>query len=183
MLPGEGSSSSPTEPDPLPPDAEAQVTLLEGERIVRSWRTGFGFLVMTNLRCVHVWQKPELFATPQWHTGPTFFFYNLAAPRVVARRFVELTEEHDIDIGGARFLVREPDEVCREIDAARAPGRAEWEARSRRAEHELHRPRPVPTPPGATVILREIVKVRCSFCGNLIDDSATRCPICGAPQR
>jgi hypothetical protein len=172
-----------TSPDRIPPGAWAQLELLDGERIARCWRTAFGYLVMTNLRCVHVWPKSELFERTEWHTGPTFFFYNLSPPRVVAARFLELSEAHDIEVGTARFWVRDPSAVCEEIEQARAPGRREWEARRVRVERELHRPMAIPYPPGATVIVREIVKVRCNFCGNLMDATADRCPFCGAPQR
>lgn len=177
------ASRVPTTPDPIPPDARAELDLLDGEKVLRSWRTGFGFLVMTNLRCVHVWKKPELFLRSDWHIGPTFFFYNLAPTHVVASRFLELSEEQDVSVGRARFLVQDPQQVGREIDEAQAAGRAEWDARRNRVQQMLHRPRTAPTSPGATVIVREVVKVRCGFCGNLMDAGDSNCPSCGAPQK
>jgi len=172
-----------TLPDPIDQGARAQLDLLDGERIVRCWRTGFGFLVMTNLRCLHVWHKPQVFSRSSWRAGPSFYFYNLAAPQVVAKRFVELSEDYVGSFEGGRFLVRHPEEVCREIDAARAAGRAEWEVRRARAGRELHRLRAPALPAGTTVIVREVVKVRCNFCGNLMDVARSICPACGAPQK
>jgi len=177
------ANGSPTRPDPIDPGARAQIVLLHGEQIMRSWRTGLGFLVMTNLRCVHVWRRPELFVASEWHSGPTFFFYNLAPPQVVAGRFVKLTEEFPGSVDAARFLVRNPQDVCREIEEARAAGQAEWQARRIRAQQELHRPRRPLPPVGTTVVIREVVKVRCNFCGNLMDIADRSCPSCGAPQR
>ncbi len=36
--------------------------------------------------------------------------------------------------------------------------------------------------PVPQVVLREVVKVPCRFCGTLIDSTATNCPKCGAPR-
>jgi rubrerythrin len=33
-----------------------------------------------------------------------------------------------------------------------------------------------------TEIIREIVKIRCSYCGNLYDETEDKCPHCGAPK-
>jgi len=137
---------------------------------------------MTNLRCIHLWRKAELFSKPEWHTGPTFLFYDLAPPTVLAGRFVVLTEGSGDEATSSRFLVRDPSTVARDIEAARATGRAAWLARRTRVAQELARPRPLPTPPGATVVIREIIKVRCNYCGNLMNASDTVCPACGARQ-
>lgn len=174
---------TPTTPDAIDPAARAAIEFLHGERILRCWRTGIGFLVMTNLRCLHVWHKPELFVRSEWHTGPNFFFYSLAEPRVVAGRFVQLAEEYEGSLEASRFLVRDPHEVSREIEGTRAAGRAEWRAIRSRVQKELSRLRMPAPPPGTTTIVREVVKVRCSFCGNLMDISDAYCPACGAPQR
>lgn len=37
--------------------------------------------------------------------------------------------------------------------------------------------------PGRVVVVRDIVKVRCTYCGNLMDVDRTRCPACGAPAK
>jgi hypothetical protein len=39
------------------------------------------------------------------------------------------------------------------------------------------------TPEGGTVVIkeREIVKIRCSYCGNLYEITENKCPTCGAP--
>jgi hypothetical protein len=31
------------------------------------------------------------------------------------------------------------------------------------------------------VVIREVAKVRCKYCGALVDSTATVCPICGGP--
>jgi hypothetical protein len=172
-----------TYPDQIDAAARAELWLLFDERIVRCWRTAFGFLIMTNLRCSHVWRKPHLFNRSEWHVGPTFFFYRLASPRVVAQRFVELANEPGVGRDAARFLVRNPHEVSQEIDAARAGGRAEWEIRRARVKQDLERLKSEIPSSGSTVILREVVKVRCRYCGNLMDVADSTCPTCGAPQR
>jgi hypothetical protein len=159
-----------------------ELELLPGERISRCWRTSSGFLVMTNLRCLHVWRKFELFTKSEWHTGPTFLFYSLAPPEVRAGRFLVLTEGVGEDSHSSRFLVHDPAGLCREIEAARRAGRVEWEGRRARAIKELNRQKPLPPPPGTTVIVREIIKVRCSYCGNLMNAADKLCPACGAPQ-
>jgi hypothetical protein len=172
-----------TQPDQIDKEALDELGLLHGEKILRCWRVALGFLVMTNLRCVHVWHKPELLARPTWHTGPTFFFYNLNPPQVLLGRFVQLSETYDEGAGAARFLVRDAPEVCREIDQARIAGRAEWEARRARTLSELHHLQEPAPPPGMVVVVRTIVKVRCAYCGNLMNADRARCPSCGAPQR
>jgi rubrerythrin len=136
---------------------------------------------MTNLRCIHVWRKPELFVATEWHAGPSFFFYDLAPPKVVAGRFLELLEGHEGSVERSRFLVRDPVNVGSEIDSARAAGRAEWA--NRRATAERQRGRLLSPAParGSTVIVREVVKIRCTFCGNLVDVADANCPFCGAP--
>lgn len=174
-----------THPDPIAPAALAFLEFLGGESILRCWKTGLGFLVMTNLRVVEVWRKPELLADSHWHTGPSYFFYDLASPRVVASRFVELTEEADPTLQGSRFLVRDPGAVRDEIDAARPAGRAEWERRratARAAAASRRAAPPMPPPTVVREIVREVVKVRCRYCGNLMEEAADRCPFCGAPQ-
>jgi hypothetical protein len=54
-----------------------------------------------------------------------------------------------------------------------------------RAIAEAHRAaeltREVPRPPAPPGHARTLVKVRCRYCGGLGDETATRCPSCGAP--
>ena len=33
------------------------------------------------------------------------------------------------------------------------------------------------------IVVQEVVKVKCKYCGSLMDSTAERCPVCGAPQR
>ena len=172
-----------TRPDQLDPGAWEALALLRDEHVLRCWRAPFGFLVMTNLRCLQLWHRPELFVKSDWHAGPTFFFYNLDPPQLLLGRFVQLSETYDEGTGSARFLVRDAPTVCREIEDARTAGRREWEGRRLQAQLDLRRLQAPAAPAGTTVIVREVVKVRCSYCGNLVDIDRSRCPACGAPQR
>lgn len=172
-----------TSPDQIDLDARREIDLMHNEQILRCWKVPLGFLVLTNLRCIHVYHKPELFSRHNWRVGPTFLFYNLAPPQVILDRFVQLSERFDEGVGSARFLVHDAPEVAREIDAAREAGRREWAARRARAEADRARIRPPHLPPGTTVVVREIVKTPCVYCGNLVEVGRLQCPFCGAPQR
>ena len=170
-----------TEPDPLDPDARAELDLLFDERIARCWRAPMGFLVMTNLRCTYLWHRLLVLRGSDWQEGPTFFFYNLAAPRIVAQRFVELREEGSMHPRAFRFLVKDPAAVCAEIEATMPAGRAEWRARKARAQVRDSPMDGVARAPRTTVVVRQVVKIRCRYCGNLMDETAAVCPACGAP--
>jgi hypothetical protein len=37
-------------------------------------------------------------------------------------------------------------------------------------------------PPAQQIVIKEVVKVNCKYCGALIDSTALTCPICGAPR-
>jgi hypothetical protein len=37
-------------------------------------------------------------------------------------------------------------------------------------------------PPVQQIVIKEVVKVKCRYCGALIDSTAERCPFCGAPR-
>ena len=174
-----------TAPDQIPEGALRLLVLLEDERIARCWRTHTGYLVMTNLRCIHLWHQPELFVPTEWHEGPSLFFYNLLAPRVQLGRFLELSEGVEEDLHTVRFLVPNPATVAAEIDSARAAGRSEWERRRARVQEILRASRAPASgggPPLVREVIREVVKVRCRYCGNLMDETQPRCPTCGAPE-
>jgi hypothetical protein len=38
-------------------------------------------------------------------------------------------------------------------------------------------------PPVQQIVIKEVVKVKCRYCGALIDSTAEKCPFCGAPRR
>lgn len=38
-------------------------------------------------------------------------------------------------------------------------------------------------PPVQQIVIKEVVKVNCRYCGALIDSTAEKCPFCGAPRR
>ncbi len=37
-------------------------------------------------------------------------------------------------------------------------------------------------PPVQQIVIKEVVKVKCRYCGALIDSTAEKCPFCGAPR-
>lgn len=41
---------------------------------------------------------------------------------------------------------------------------------------------PKEQPPVQQIVIKEVVKVKCRYCGALIDATATTCPVCGAPR-
>ena len=61
-------------------------------------------------------------------------------------------------------------------------------------QHSYQQPPPPPGPPPENInltpkqpqvqqiVIKEVVKVKCRYCGALIDSTAERCPICGAPR-
>lgn len=172
-------SSEVTSPDQIPIEAWRALDLFEGELPLRTWRTPHGYLMLTNLRCVALWRRGELFPPHPWRSGPEFFFYNLNSPRVLLGRFVELSEQFEEGGRVGRFLVRDPAGVAAEISAALEPGRSAWRDRREHTE-ELIKARQQVRAARAAGNLRQVVKVRCAFCGNLTDVSARSCSSCGA---
>src|SRR6266704_1369550 len=65
-------------------------------------------------------------------------------------------------------------------------------AKSRRSlpKHPFPSERPPPTidltpkqqPPVQQIVIKEVVKVKCKYCGALIDSTVQACPFCGAPR-
>jgi hypothetical protein len=61
-------------------------------------------------------------------------------------------------------------------------------------QHSYQQPSPPPGPPPENIsltpkqpqvqqiVIKEVVKVKCRYCGALIDSTAETCPICGAPR-
>jgi hypothetical protein len=58
------------------------------------------------------------------------------------------------------------------------------------SQQQYPQPRPPPQdidltpkqPPVQQIVIKEVVKVKCLYCGALIDSTAEVCPICGAPR-
>lgn len=173
------SPSNVTRPDPIPPDAWRAVDLLGGEMPLESWKTPEGYLLLTNLRCVALWRKRELFPPHHWSAGPEFFFYNLNPPRILLGRFVQLSEKYEENGWVGRFLVRDPAAVVASISAAMEPGREAWAARREHAA-ELMASRARLRAERAAGGPHRPVMIRCSYCGNLADAARHRCPSCGA---
>jgi hypothetical protein len=168
-----------THPDQIPPDAWGAVNLIDGELVHQVWRTAQGFLVLTNLRCVALGRRGELFPPHPWRAGSEFFFYNLRPPKVLLGRFVELSEEYNESGRTGRFAVRDPLGVADTIAAAIPPGRAAWIERRAHAE-ELIEARKRLRAARTSGTLPPVISVRCAFCGNLTDASGRVCSSCGA---
>lgn len=175
-----------TAPDQLPPEVWRLWDALEQEHVVSCWKTGLGYLVLTNLRCFEVWRRSAVLGKRDWSLGPQFFFYNLRPPRVVLGRFVELVEE--FNEGDARQLsrvaVQDPTSVSEQIGAAVGPGREEW-GRRRVAALQLiedrRRQREAIARGLADGASASSARVNCPYCGTLMPALAPRCPSCGAP--
>ncbi|MGI0129765.1 MAG: hypothetical protein ACREEC_06405 [Thermoplasmata archaeon] len=179
--PPEGSAppSPVTRPDQIRPDAWRAVDLLAGEAPLQAWRTPGGYLLLTNLRCVALGRRGELFEAHLWQAGPEFFFYNLRPPHILLGRFVGLEEEYPENGWVDRFAVRDPPAVAAAILATMEPGRRAWQERRAKTE-ELLLARQRRRAQRAAGVGRPRVMVRCAYCGNLSDVSRRRCPSCGA---
>lgn len=183
--PWDPPTESVTVPDQIDEGALDRLGLLEGERISRCWRSGTGFLVMTNLRCVLLWRRHEPLGPVEWKEGPNFFFYSLLPPRVLFGRFLELAQPGEGADSISRFLLRDPEGARREVEAARPGGRAEWERRRSLSIAAKNQRTAGGAGSGPTVlheVVREVVKVRCRYCGNLMEVTSPMCPSCGASQ-
>lgn len=188
MAPGASDRDSDLVTTPVQIEREAlhRLHLLDGEHILRVWKSVRGYLVMTNLRCQEVLRRPQLFASSDWEAGPNFFYYNLGPPKVEFHRFLRLSEEHEEGALVVRFILHDPYTVAQEIEAARVAGQDEWLRRRSQAESVLRESRERLRAGKLYSVReghREVLKVRCSFCGNLMPATAVRCPSCGAPQR
>jgi hypothetical protein len=167
----------------IPDEVRGLVDLLDGETLVRAWRTQHGFLVATNLRCLEFWRGDGLFTPAEWHSGAQYFFFSLRTPRVVHGRYLEL-EEDTFERKGARYAIAHPDQAATELEDLRVAGRTAWELR--RASAAAHPATPAGGASGRPMvvvreIVHEVVKIPCRYCGSLMPAAASRCPMCGAP--
>jgi len=176
-----------TSPVPIENEALGEIHFLEGERVLRVWRTGSGYLVMTNLRCIEVGHRPQLFGHHSgWVAGPSLFFYNLGPPRVQFQKFLRLAEVREERAQVIRLILHDPSSVAQEIEEARLAGQNEWLRRRAQGEAVLRESRERWEAGGAFHSrdgYRQPIRVRCGFCGNLVEVTASRCPFCGAPQK
>ena len=173
-----------TRPDQLPAGAWRAFDLLDREQVLSCWRTGLGYLVLTNLRVIEVVRKLEVVRSAAWTEGREFFFYNLPPPRVVLGRFVQLSEQYEEGGRSSRFGVHDPEAVAETIAAAIEPGRRDWVERRATAQQlmDARRHQREAIARAATAGLSpDIVRVPCAYCGNPMPVLARRCPSCGAP--
>jgi hypothetical protein len=189
ILPFEPAPDQVTRPDQLDAGAAREFSPLDDERIVAVWRSRSGYLVLTNLRVVSLWQRPRLLdllglEEGGWQEGPDFFLYGLAPPRVIGR-LVELEGPAAEEASRTRFQVQDPAAVAAAIAEEIPKGRALWEARRARvlAQIRSRSTAPSSSPRGPVrEVVRVVVRVPCRYCGCLMDEGAARCPTCGAPQ-
>jgi hypothetical protein len=89
-----------------------------------------------------------------------------------------LHDLHDVSVRrgklGRPWLIVQFGRARLEFDVLDPDG---WTAAIAQAKRAL----PVPAPAGATVIERQVVKVRCRYCGSLGNEVDGRCPSCGGP--
>jgi hypothetical protein len=173
-----------TQPDQLPPDAWRAVELIDEERLLRCWKTARGFLLLTTLRCIQLWQRWELLRPGTWVASPELLLYNVRPPTVLLGRFVEIAPAFDEGNGPIRVAVSDPLSVAREISDAIEPGRRLWQARRAKAVHDLEARRKRREAIAAAVLSGQpipVIKVPCAYCGNSIPATARHCPYCGAP--
>jgi len=167
----------------LPDGARALLELEAPEAIVEVWRARHqlgrrviarevdGYLVLTSQRVVFV-QVVGVGHRRTYHLLPRMSF-----------RLEHLTELREdppgsLRVSGSDFRVA----------GVNAYGACDLIERCRVARLNALAPMgaiPSRGPSGATVteriIVREIVKVPCRYCGALVDHGANRCPACGAP--
>jgi hypothetical protein len=178
-----------TTPDQLDEEAFLALDLMDDERIRNVWRTRQGFLLLTNLRVVSLWRHSHLFGTreEEWKEGPAFLLYNLTDPRVLAERYVELTEREGPNAGFARFAVQDPERVCAAVAGAIPAGDIAWRARRQQVQAHLdalrERERQMAQLGMTGNLVREVARIPCRYCGNLVLQGAAHCPNCGAPTR
>jgi len=174
-----------TQPDQMSAPARRVLDLFDGERLLRCWRTARGFLVLTDLRCVHVLRRPEILRRGEWIVGPELFFYNCRPAGVLFGRFIEMGERFE-DVGAEiRVAVDDPPAVAEAINAALGPGAKAWQARRERTRLQMEarkRQRDAITAAVAEGKAPPVPMVPCDFCGNPVPASARRCPYCGAPR-
>lgn len=184
-MPPDGPTGSSRAPTTLDPAVLQVLRLLDGERVLRTWRIPLGVLVLTNLRCVEILHRVQLFSPGEWEMGPSLLFYNLEPPTVVLNRYVRLSERYDRHPLVVHLFVHDPHRVAREIDDARRAGEDEWVRRRAEAERSFRLARQRWESADRLILdtgQGEIVEVRCAYCGNGMDVRARRCPSCGAPR-
>ncbi len=165
-------------PDLLEPEARRALDLMDGERLLGSWRVARGYLILTDLRCLRLWHHVELLGEDRWRSGPSFFFYDMPPPVVLGPHSLELREDTGADARSTRFQVADAPGVGAAIAAQRGPGREAWSRRRDLVAGPLEALRAAwPGRPGVTP-----TSSPCIYCGNLVPTGATHCPSCGAPQ-
>jgi hypothetical protein len=57
-----------------------------------------------------------------------------------------------------------------------------WRAIKNRGTGDQSVNQPAPPPEATKEIIREVVKIRCPYCGSLYDEAEDKCPNCGAKR-
>ena len=172
-------------PDPIEVAARDSIDFLEGERLLRVWKISRGYLVLTNLRVLRVLKSIELLTGGDWSIESNFFFYDLAAPRVLFNRAIRLSGDGPSSPPAAYAVIRDPRGVAEEIETARVAGQEEWSRRRALAQMTLgpSRARWTKSAADAGAAGAPLVRrIRCAYCGNPMDPGVLRCPSCGAPN-
>lgn len=173
-----------TVPDQLDPAAWPAISMMDSEVIRRVWKTGRGFLVLTTLRCILLWQRREVFRPTEWQAGPEILLYDIRPPRVLFGRFLEVSPASPAGGAPIRVVVAQPEDVAEEIVASLPEARRAWEERRRKAQAILAAEKRQHDRVLAAVLAGRplpVLMVQCPYCGNSIPATSRRCPHCGAP--
>jgi hypothetical protein len=136
-----------------------------GGRILR--RTAGGYLALTNRRVAFL-QAVGLGRRRTYH-----FLPSLSIP---LEAITELREEPAglVRVSDAEFETRDASTVVAQVEAARVHRLRELQGLS-----------PSQGPPGMVterIVVREVIRIPCRYCGAWTELGMAKCPACGAPQ-
>ncbi len=166
----------------IPPAVANTILLDQGEHILITWdfsqskyigsnfNSGRGYLVLTNKRVLSIHSQGLL-------SSGYKVISNIELPKINDLRVSSGFMSNGLIVMGTLYTIQNPDMARNYIDNARV-------------DFMKNAPPPkapeMPTPPATThyvrekeVTTREVVKIRCQFCGCLFDEVVDKCPSCG----
>ena len=154
---------------PLPPTARAALALRPGEEVINSWQPT-DLLVLTNQRLLLVEVKGVF--TKSYVMKSSRGLETLAEPAVKGGG-----PEYVLVVAGESYWFQGTDAHAARDEIAQARllrlAQLGLDGSGQRAGASYIREK--------EVITRELVRIPCRYCGQLIDQTATRCPSCSAP--
>ncbi len=169
---------------PLPPELDRKEP---GEREIQRWTLhnsnlggAWEYVVVLTNRRIRAFELPtrkgRLLSTREFAS----FGYVLGTWKTLIDRPLDETPAPTVEpISGVGVALLVGTSMCASVDAV---ARSTLEGIAREIEHaRALRSAPIPAPaPPATVVVKEIVKIPCSYCGTLFELTEPRCPSCGA---